>query len=113
VCRDDLAVNVLVVFAAVCEALGLDQADLEHALEATRGAFPAAKSVTRAQGAEAPRASPRLLTADEMSTATGVPATWFAEAARQQSIPHYKIGKYTRFDPSAVLGSERFLKRAR
>lgn len=45
---------------------------------------------------------PKLLDADQACELTGVPASWFLEAARQDRIPHLKMGKYVRFKMSDV-----------
>jgi len=44
-----------------------------------------------------------LLDADEMSDKTGIPPSWFLEAARQEKIPHVKAGKYVRFRFGEVI----------
>src|SRR3972149_8492282 len=44
-----------------------------------------------------------LLDAEEAGKAAGIPASWFLEAARQDKIPHIKMGKYVRFRLSDVL----------
>ena len=44
-----------------------------------------------------------LLDADGMNQLTGVPASWFLEQARQDKIPHLRVGKYVRFRPGDVL----------
>lgn len=44
-----------------------------------------------------------LVDADGMSRLTGVPSSWFLEQARQDKIPHLRVGKYVRFRPADVL----------
>ena len=43
-----------------------------------------------------------LLTAEQMQERTGVPVPWFLEQARQNAIPHSRLGKYVRFKYSDV-----------
>ena len=52
-----------------------------------------------------PEAKPteRLLDAEDAGKMTEVPASWFLEAARQERIPHVRMGKYVRFRMSDVL----------
>ena len=44
-----------------------------------------------------------ILDAQGMEAQTNVPATWWLEAARQGTVPHLKIGKYTRFSLREAL----------
>ena len=44
-----------------------------------------------------------ILDAAGMEQRTGVPASWWAEAARQDTIPHIRCGKYVRFCLREVL----------
>lgn len=50
-------------------------------------------------------AEDRVLDAEGMEAATGIPATWFLEQARQRRIPHIRAGKYVRFRLSEVLAA--------
>jgi hypothetical protein len=43
-----------------------------------------------------------LLDADQMAEATGVPASWFAAAARANKISHVTFGRWIRFDFAVV-----------
>ncbi len=43
-----------------------------------------------------------LLSAEQMEARTSVPASWFLEQARKNAIPHVRLGKYVRFELSAV-----------
>ncbi len=38
-----------------------------------------------------------ILDATGMEARTGVPASWWAESARQDTVPHLRCGKYVRF----------------
>jgi excisionase family DNA binding protein len=44
-----------------------------------------------------------LVDADVIAELLAVPATWVQEHARAGNIPHYKLGRYTRFRVSEVL----------
>jgi hypothetical protein len=44
-----------------------------------------------------------ILDASGMEAATGVPASWWLEAARQGTVPHFKLGKYIRFSLREAL----------
>ena len=46
-----------------------------------------------------------VLDASGMEAATGVPASWWLEAARQDTVPHLKLGKYVRFVLSESLAA--------
>jgi hypothetical protein len=47
---------------------------------------------------------PEFLTAEEMATATGVPRSWWFEAAKSGLVEHTRFGKYVRF-PAAILSA--------
>ncbi len=40
----------------------------------------------------------RLLSAEQMESATGVPSSWWGTQARQKRIPHIRLGHYVRFN---------------
>jgi excisionase family DNA binding protein len=40
---------------------------------------------------------------DEMSKKMHVPKSWLYSRTRTNEIPHYKIGKYVRFDEDEVM----------
>jgi hypothetical protein len=48
-----------------------------------------------------------LRDASEMSAATGIPASWFEDAARRGLIPSHTFGRWRRFDYQAVLAAGR------
>jgi len=56
-----------------------------------------ARQAANDQPQEAP-----LLSAEQMEARTSVPASWFLEQARKNAIPHVRLGKYVRFELSAV-----------
>ena len=44
----------------------------------------------------------QLIGIKEMSEKLNVPVSWLYSRTRTNDIPHYKIGKYVRFDESMV-----------
>lgn len=58
------------------------------------------------------QAPSQLVTASEMSNLTSIPESWFLEQARQGKVPHVRLGKYVRFNPSAVIESAQFQARS-
>jgi hypothetical protein len=44
-----------------------------------------------------------VLDVDGMEARTGIPASWWAEAARKDIVPHIRAGKYVRFRLSEAL----------
>jgi hypothetical protein len=47
--------------------------------------------------AAAPSGAPEpLLTGEQISEVTGIPAPWFLESARRREIPHVRLGRYPR-----------------
>ena len=69
----------------------------------------------RSIAAPAPSPAPavaKLLSAEEMEAATGVPASWFATQARERRIPFRKLGRYVRFSFDEVMACEAFSRRA-
>lgn len=52
----------------------------------------------------APAAPEALLDDRAMEAATGVAASWWANAARRDEVPHYRIGRWVRFRLSEVVG---------
>lgn len=82
------------------EYIALEPAELAAARDRAReilGQGPDNAAAATTQSSE------RLLTASEISSATGIPGPWFLEQARQGLIPHIKLGKYSRFRLSEVV----------
>lgn len=50
----------------------------------------------------ASRELPRLLTADEVARQTGLSKGRIYELAREEDMPHVRLGRAVRFDPVAV-----------
>ena len=38
-----------------------------------------------------------------MAKKLNVPASWLYARTRTNEVPHFKVGKYVRFDPEAVM----------
>lgn len=87
---------VLVPFGTNLLAMSAEQ--FQEALERGRTLAPSS-----AQPETMKTEDNRIVDADGAASETGVPATWFLEQARRNTIPHLKFGKYVRFRLSAVL----------
>lgn len=46
--------------------------------------------------------SPTLVDAREIARLIGIKPSWLLQRAREGRIPHYRIGKYIRFDPAEI-----------
>jgi hypothetical protein len=51
----------------------------------------------------APHVDDEILDAAGMEARTGVPASWWAESARKNTVPNLRLGKYVRFRLRDVL----------
>ena len=49
----------------------------------------------------------KLLTAEQIADLLGVSTKWVRNEARKNKLPHFKVGKYLRFDRGEVLTSTR------
>lgn len=78
--------------------LVLERAQFDAAL--TAGAGLADTNSTAATMSE-----PRLFTSQELHERLKIPATWFEEQARLETIPCVRAGKYVRFDLDEVLAT--------
>ena len=77
-------------------------------LALTRGEFEQARArgrelVGKPATHESAPPPDEVLTAEQMSERTNIPASWFYEASRQGKIPCIKAGKYTRFRLNETL----------
>jgi hypothetical protein len=54
----------------------------------------------------------KLVSANDLSDRTGIPASWFEAQARERRIPFRKIGRYVRFDFEEILACDAFQRRA-
>ncbi len=48
-----------------------------------------------------------LLTAEKLAERLKVPVSWVYEQSRQGNIPTHRLGRYIRFDPRAVIESQK------
>lgn len=44
----------------------------------------------------------RLLRASEVAERLAIPASWLMQAAREDRVPHYRLGRYVRFAEEEV-----------
>jgi excisionase family DNA binding protein len=44
----------------------------------------------------------RLLTAKEVANLLAVPESWIREATREGRLPHLKLGRYRRYQPTQI-----------
>jgi len=97
---------ILLLPVAGLGVVALPPQELHAALSRGRGAFGQADIGT-------PRSAPQggiseaLLDAQQMSAATGVPASWFESAARKHLIPSHTFGRWVRFDYDEVFAASR------
>jgi hypothetical protein len=80
--------------------LALTADELQRALNQGAEVLPQSTNTVPAGGA--PNRSDGLLDADGMAAATGVPASWFATAARANKISYVGFGRWIRFDLAVV-----------
>ena len=70
-------------------------------LSLTAEQFEAARAAAQDFAPVSPAASVappgELLTAEQLEQRTSVPASWWETAARENRVPHRRIGKYVRF----------------
>ncbi len=76
--------------------LALEDAEFEAAIERGRKLVPS-PSTTQATGPM------QIVDAAGAEAATGVPASWWLEAARRGDAPHLRFGKYVRFDLAEAI----------
>jgi excisionase family DNA binding protein len=50
-----------------------------------------------------PSVTERLLTAAEVAELLAVPESWVRQESRANRIPHMRLGRYVRYDRTAVL----------
>lgn len=55
--------------------------------------------------------APALVTAEDLATRTGIPASWWEAQAREQRVPHVRIGRRVRFDEAEALACDAVRRR--
>jgi excisionase family DNA binding protein len=74
-----------------------------HTTIRTQTPRPTPGARRRLEQARAVSRSSPLVDASEAAKLLGVPATWLQAQARQQRIPHHKLGHYVRFDLDELI----------
>ena len=69
-----------------------------HTTIPTRAVTPTRDAKARLAQARGVSAGSPLVPADQAAKLLGVPPRWLLEQARQQKVPHHKLGRYVRFD---------------
>jgi hypothetical protein len=90
-------VNNLILIPFNGAWLALTPEQLQEALAQGQALLGARATATAATAEE------KVLDAEGMEHVTGIPASWYLEAARQGRIPHIRAGKYVRYRLSEVL----------
>jgi len=80
-------------------ALSVD--DLRSALATARRLVRNLEVLPEARPSGHPDGS-SLVDANDAARILGVPPTWLLQRAREWRVPHYRIGKYIRFDPAEI-----------
>jgi hypothetical protein len=104
--RRDPEVGALVLVQTPAGWAGFTPAELAEAVERARAILPR-------PAAAATAAPERLCDAGQLGELTGIPGSWWAEQARQGTVPHLKIGRYIRFRANEVLACAKFRERDR
>jgi len=81
-------------------ALTIDQLHSARARASELGADVRAADIERDDASCAERRS--LVDAREVARLFSVPPSWVLQRARENRLPHIRIGKYLRFDPDEV-----------
>lgn len=97
--QDHIGQAELVLIPLSCGFLALSRDDFMQALAMGREIAGIADNKSVASETE------KLMDAKGASEATGIPDSWFLEAARQGRIPHIKAGKYVRFRMTDLIES--------
>lgn len=88
---------------------------LALAPEALRTALAKGREVLgepAAGSAPPPADVPQLVDAAALEGRTGIPASWWMAQAREHRVPHVRIGRRVRFDPTEALACDAVRKRA-
>lgn len=84
--------------------IAMEPSELSAAQNRARELMPAAFPPTAASDRTGSRVERSLLTADEAARVLSLDASWLLKGARENTIPHVRLGKYVRFDPDAIIG---------
>ncbi len=79
----------------------------EVARAAARSPVGASLGSQGSAGSGAPPWDEPLLTSQQLADKTGVPDTWWEQAAREKRVPFLRAGKYLRFRLTDVLAALR------
>lgn len=69
-----------------------------HTTIPSREIAPTRDARARLDQARGVSAGSPLVAADQAAKLLGVPPRWLLEQARQQKVPHHRLGRYVRFD---------------
>lgn len=90
--------NTVIVPLANGRTLALD-------LEAFREALERGHELAPSESLAGTPTSDEVLDAQGMQERTGIPASWWLEAARRGDVPHIRAGKYRRFVVADALAA--------
>lgn len=93
--------NYLIIISSAYGPLALTLDELRVAQSLGSNVAPAGVGPDRSSG-ETCDESPRLVDADEIAALLGIKPSWLLQRARERRLPHYRIGKYIRFDPAEI-----------
>ena len=91
--------DVLFIFDSPYGSIALDKDSLDSSLELgalTRRRF------SKSEGVLVTAPSEPLLDANAAAEVLSLKPTWLLQQARERRLPHYRFGKYIRFDPNQL-----------
>ncbi len=74
-----------------------------HTTIPSRAITPSRDARARMNQARGVSTGSPLVAADQAAKLLGVPPRWLLEQARQQKVPHHKLGRYVRFDREDLI----------
>jgi hypothetical protein len=80
--------------------------------DAFRAALAEGSTLSAAPAPSAAASASKLISAEELESATGIPASWFATQARERRLPFRKFGRYVRFNFDELMACEAYQCRA-
>lgn len=105
--RDPVVVDAVIVVPSAYGPLALSPEALAEALARGRAVLPISEPTITATAQSAP-APERLLDAERLAEATGVPASWWADQAWQAHDPLLQVWEVPRFSLAEILKSPKF-----